>query len=116
MSYEVKEIVVIVQKGVNMLGEDDDEYEVQLESSNEGKSDLQLLRESLIQKSSFLDSSIKAGHVSFKKESSSRGGKWITIGEKSPIKDKSVVMCSVLKPRNLLGERAVGGMLFGVSK
>ena len=90
----MKQIVVVVQKGGNVSRENKDEYKVELKSPIDGQSDLQLLIESLTQKSGFLHSNVTAGQVSFKKQSIFRAGKWVTLGENSPIKEK-VLSCAL---------------------
>jgi hypothetical protein len=111
MSDDVKNLLVIVQSGANISDDDCDEYEVKLQSSVEGCHDVELLKQLLIKKSSYLESTIKAGLVTFKQESETKPGKWVTIGEHSPIKDQSMVRCCVLKPKSLMSSLSNEGKL-----
>lgn len=116
MSDEVKQVVVVVPKVGNVMDDDADEYEVKFKSTQEGQKDVEILKQLLITKSSYLGSSIKAGQVAFKRESELRAGKWVTIGEKSPIKDRSVVMCCVTKPMKPIQLDMTNGELFVTSR
>ena len=69
-------------------------------SEKSGKSDLQVVIDSIKKKKPCLKHWFDAGGFDFQAESYLRPGKWVSIGETSPLKEDNNLKCIITVPSN----------------
>jgi len=69
-------------------------------SDKSGKSDLQVVIDLIKKKKPCLEHMFDAGGFDFQTESALRPGKWVSVGETSPLKEDSNLKCIIAIPNN----------------
>lgn len=72
-------------------------FDISIDSSSNSKPDLQLLFDGMVAKKPYMSNHLRNGLLSFKVESVKFPGRYVDIGDTSPVKDVSIIQCKLIR-------------------